>query len=176
MKAAADRRPILVLGLGNPLLRDDGVGLELLGRLRRRLGARTDVECVDGGTQGVALLGYLCERSALLILDALALGTRAGEVTVLHDPLRHAAPRGIGAHGANADGLLAAAALLGDLPERTVLVGVRPEELRTGIGLSAAVERALPEALDAAEAVLETWRSMDGRDAFDGRGLLACTK
>jgi len=159
------RPPILVLALGNPLLRDDGVGIELLRRLRERRAeghigftdAIDEIEFVDGGTQGVALLGLLAHRRALLILDAVAMGEHAGEISVLRDPLRHATPQDPSAHGANAAGLLAAASLLGDLPQQTTLVGVRPAELRTGLGLSAVVEQALPAAQSAAEQVLTEW-------------------
>jgi hydrogenase maturation protease len=147
--------PVLVLALGNVLLRDDGVGLELLRELQLRYGGDPRVALVDGGTQGVALLGVLSSRRALLVLDALAADGEPGSVSITRDPLKHATPRGFGAHGANATGLLASAELLGDLPTDLALVGVTPGKLETGIGLSEPVQRAIPEALELAAKTLE---------------------
>ncbi len=153
--------PVLVLGLGNPLLKDDGVGLELMRRLAARETAESekhrDVEYMDGGTQGVALLGRFSGREALLILDAISLGEERepGSIVVVRDPLTHAAQQGVGAHGANASGLLAAAHLLGDLPPHAVIVGVSPAQLETGIGLSEPIRKALPAAVEAAGRILD---------------------
>jgi hydrogenase maturation protease len=138
----------LVLGLGNLLLRDDGAGLRLLEELRR------DPRCayadfVDGGTQGIALLGTLAGCSAVILLDAVSLGAPPGTVHVLRGPMLEALParRAGTAHEGNALELLAVARLLGEEPEEVIVIGIEPAEIRTGIGLSETVEYALPEAL-----------------------------
>jgi hydrogenase maturation protease len=157
---AETRLPVLVLGLGNLLLGDDGVGLRLLEDLRDESGEAGGVEFVDGGTQGLALLGYLAERPAVLILDAVGLGEAPGTVHVLDESsiaqmrTRAAAT----AHEGNALEVLAMARLLGQAPGRVRIVGVEPAVVRTGIGLSPAVESALPAALAEARRVLETMR------------------
>ena len=144
------RPPVLVLGLGNLLLADDAVGLELLERLAHELPADARVELVDGGTQGLALLGPLAGRRAALLLDAVALGAPAGTVHALGGLGRRRAPHARGAHEGGAPSLLAAAALTGDLPDEVELVGVEPLELETRIGLSPPVRDALPAALASA--------------------------
>lgn len=149
------RAPVLVLGLGNQLLADDGLGPELAEALAREHGPDTRVDFVDGGTQGLALLGLLDRRAALLVLDAVALGAAPGSVHVVDDPLSIRMPRGQGAHEGNAGDLLTAALLLGSLPPRVALVGVEPGPLRTHIGLSEAVLAAFPSALDAARRELD---------------------
>src|SRR3974390_950465 len=108
--------PILVLGLGNTLLSDDGLGPVLVERVRNLHRDTTTVECLDGGTQGLALLGRLAGRRALVILDAFALGKIPGTVTVLEgvDVLRNGGPRSTTAHEGNAGELLAAGQFLGD--------------------------------------------------------------
>lgn len=146
--------PLLVLGLGNLLLRDDGVGLELLKRLGDRFADVSGIELVEGGTQGLALLPYLERPRALLVLDAAALGAAPGTVHVVWNPEHHAAPRGLGAHEGNAGELLDAARLIGYLPEQVCLVGVEPADISTGIGLSGEVAGALEDALEAATAAL----------------------
>ncbi|MGA3086990.1 MAG: hydrogenase maturation protease [Terriglobales bacterium] len=141
--------PVLVLGLGNILLGDDGVGPALLQEVRALYAGVPDVECIDGGTQGLALLGYLAGREAMIILDALASGRNPGAVSVLEG----AQVLGCGftpattAHEGNAGELLAAAQLLEQMPGRIFLIGIEPERMRTELGLSECVARKLPSAL-----------------------------
>lgn len=141
--------PLLVLGLGNVLLGDDGVGPALLKEVQALYSDVAEVECVDGGTQGIALLGRLEDREALVILDAFASGGKAGTVVVLEGPdlLRVAVRRATTAHEGNAGELLAIAQLLEELPERVYLVGIEPEKVRTELGLSECVAAAMPDAL-----------------------------
>jgi hydrogenase maturation protease len=148
--------PYLVLAVGNSLLSDDGAGLVLLERLRRSSDWPGGVEWVDGGTQGIALLGVLAARRAVLILDAVQLGSPPGTVHVLGmDCLRRfGSSTSRTAHEGNALRLLATAELLGDLPPHVVVVGIEPESIRTGLGLSPAIGAALDEACETAGAEL----------------------
>ena len=149
--------PVLVLGLGNILLGDDGVGPALLRKVQGLYAGVPAVECIDGGTQGMALLGYLGGREALIILDAFAGGRDAGAVSVLEgeEVLGCGVTRSTTAHEGNAGELLAAARLLDELPERVFLIGVEPERVRTELGLSERVASALPAALVRTCAVVE---------------------
>ncbi|MFO1053653.1 MAG: hydrogenase maturation protease [Planctomycetota bacterium] len=150
--------PILVLGLGNMLLRDDGAGLELLDALRKLDGKDPRIEFLDGGTLGLALLPHIAERHGLLVLDAIRLGAEPGTVHRVDDVLAkapaHSAGAKGGAHQANAGDLLRTAALLGEMPRHAVIVGVEPKTVRTGVGLTAPVRDALPRAADCAHHVL----------------------
>lgn len=138
--------PILVLGVGNILLGDDGVGPRLIRELQGLYDGERAVECIDGGTQGLALLGYFSGRQSLIILDARADGRNAGEITVLDRASLSEcrAPHSTTAHEGNAAELLASAELLGELPERVFLLGVEPERIQTELGLSDSVQKALP--------------------------------
>jgi hydrogenase maturation protease len=143
--------PILVLGLGNMLLSDDGVGPALLQELAGNESHwKGEVEFLDGGTQGLALLGQLSGRRGLIIVDALRKGAAPGTVYRLTLPeLREVTPgRASSGHESNAGELLAAAELLDELPDRLFVVGVEPEKMTTGVGLSRAVQEALPAASD----------------------------
>jgi hydrogenase maturation protease len=152
---SVETAPVLVLGLGNRLLSDDGVGPLLVDAMSGEGEAAAGVEFVDGGTQGLMLLSRIGGRTALLILDAVALGAPPGTVHVLDGPavLESGSAAGT-AHEANAGELLRAAALLGELPPRVAVVGIEPAELRTGVGLSEAVTGALPAALQTIREVL----------------------
>jgi len=176
MKTGADLEcvaPVLVLGVGNRLLGDDGVGPALADRLRIRHAGESRVEIVDGGTQGLALLGLFENRRAVLLLDAIAVGADAGHVHVIEDPLQEAMARGQSAHEDNVSDLLRVVDLLGHLPASLALVGVEPGVIETRLGLSQAVTRSLPEAMATAERLLE--RMLGTLESFQ-RGELPCTK
>ena len=147
-----------MLGLGNLLLSDDAAGLHLEAALLAELGASPRVEYVDGGTQGLALLHYLANRRAVLVLDAVGLGAEPGSVHVLRGPaidgLR--VQRATTAHEGNALELLATAQLLGDEPDELVIIGIEPDHVRTGVGLSEAVSAHVAEAAALAVEVLRS--------------------
>jgi len=145
------RAPILVLGLGNTLLSDDGIGPALLQQMAEDESRwQGEVEFLDGGTQGLALLGHLSGRRALIIVDALQKGKAPGTVYRLTLPEVRDLSKGRASsgHESNAGELLAAAELLDELPGQLFVVGVEPEKIATGFGLSPAVEKALPVASD----------------------------
>jgi hydrogenase maturation protease len=143
--------PVLVLGLGNTLLGDDGLGPALIEQMLQDEDQWNDrIEFLDGGTQGLALLGHLSGREAIIIVDALAMGATPGTTKILNVSelfqigARHAAT----SHEGNAGELLAIAKILNELPDRVFIVGVEPEIIATGYGLSESVSRALPIAAD----------------------------
>jgi hydrogenase maturation protease len=152
---------VLVLGLGNELLGDDGFGPVLIREIERKYReSASEVECLDGGTQGLALLGRISRRKALIVLDALMTGQTPGTVSVFagEDIFQKCSHRSTTAHEGNAGELLAAARLLQELPEQIFLVGMEPETVRTQLGLSKAVEAALPVALERACQLIESVR------------------
>lgn len=148
----------VVLGLGNPLLGDDGFGLVVLDRLRHRRTWPTDVEFVDGGTWGLSLLPAVTDAARLLVLDAVRTGAPPG--TVVRGK-GDAVPRWyrhpVSPHQVDLHEVLAAATLLDAVPDLAV-VGVEP--LETGelhLGLSAPVAGAVDRAAREAERVLDAW-------------------
>ncbi len=150
--------PVLVLAVGNVLLGDDGCGQAVLAELagaRDRWGAA--VELVDGGTQGMALLGLITGRRAVVVLDAVKLGAAPGTVHTLRgrEVMDAIAARGLTAHEGNAGELLRGAALLGEMPGEVAVLGIEPEILATGIGLSRPVAEAVPVALRLAIGVVD---------------------
>jgi hydrogenase maturation protease len=141
-------KPVLVLGLGNLLLRDDGFGPALIDRLQPYFKDSDEVELVDGGTIGLGLLSVVGGRRAVLILDAFQGGKPAGTIHCYRDfdTALAGAAQGRSAHEGNAGALLAVAALTGDLPERLAVIGIEPSEISTGYELSTAVAQRMEEA------------------------------
>jgi hydrogenase maturation protease len=140
--AGEETAPVLLLAIGNPLMADDGAGQEILSRLESAAKEwGTGVELVDGGTQGLALLGQFERRKAVVFLDAVRLGSKAGAVHVLNgeELVQMGRRPATSAHEGSAPDILRALQLLGEVPEAVALVGIEPERVETHIGLSPAV-------------------------------------
>lgn len=136
-------RGILVLGIGNLLMGDEGVGVRAIEQLEHETWP-PDVTVVDGGTGGFHLLEYLQEFSPIVMIDATMDGRPAGTVGVLRPKFASDFPRVLTAHDIGLRDLVESAALLGPLPDIT-LVTVSITEIRSMvITLSPAVEAALP--------------------------------
>lgn len=149
----------VVLGLGNLLNRDEGLGVEALKRLDAQLGVQSQVELLDGGVLGLNLLMIVEDCSHLLILDAVNVGKPAGTVVELRkDQIPLYAGVKLSQHQVTFQEVLGLANIRGYLPEHLHLVGIQPEDLSIGLELSAIVEQALPEVVSRAKLVLENWR------------------
>jgi hydrogenase maturation protease len=146
--------PLLVIGIGNPLLSDDGVGLQLLEKIEDKI-ENNSVEFIDGGTQGIALLGRLENRQAIIFLDAVSLDAQPGTVHFLSkDEVLSIDSKQTTAHEGNATQILKTALLTGDLPDNIFVIGIEPEKLKTDIGLSETVANSLPKALELIETTI----------------------
>ena len=150
---------VLVIGVGNPLMSDDGVGQRLLDALAARVTTDDTVEFLDAGTLGFMLLPRVEQCDALLALDAASVGGAPGDLRVFEGAdfdefVRQ--PR-CSVHELGLHDLIDAARLTGALPARRALVGVQPERLDWGMTLSPSVEAALPAAIEAAAGLIERW-------------------
>jgi hydrogenase maturation protease len=160
--------PILALGVGNVLLRDDGVGVHAIRALERLaelgdLALPPGTSLVDGGTLGLGLLPEVSNSRAVLLIDAADLGRAPGAVEVIDgDALRQARAghvshcRAAIGQRVGVDDLLATAQLMGTLPEAVALVGVQPGEIAIGLELTELVGSALPTVVQMA--LDELWR------------------
>ncbi|MEW6218694.1 MAG: HyaD/HybD family hydrogenase maturation endopeptidase [Thermodesulfobacteriota bacterium] len=146
---------VLVLGVGNVLLTDEGVGVHAVEALERRYLCPPGVAILDGGTAGLELLGHIRLQDQLILIDALTGGEPPGTVTRLAG---EAVPKvfltRISPHQLGISDVLAAATLAGELPGRIVLFGVEPADLSPGLGLSPPVLAAMPELLSAVRSEL----------------------
>ncbi|MEE9514451.1 MAG: hydrogenase maturation protease, partial [Candidatus Brocadiales bacterium] len=73
-------KKVLILGVGNILLGDEGVGVRVVEKIRNEHTLPDDVEVMDGGTLGLTLIPYLEGREAVFIVDAVDRGGRPGEL------------------------------------------------------------------------------------------------
>lgn len=150
---------VLVLGVGNTLMRDDGVGVRLAESLAAVEPALPGVEYVDAGTLSFLLLPRIEQCQALLVLDAAHLDSNPGDIRCLEgaamDEFLRTARCSV--HEVGVRDLLDVARLTGHLPERRAFVGMQPLETGWGESLSEPVVAALPEAVRTARKILDGW-------------------
>jgi len=148
----------VVLGLGNLLNCDEGLGVQAVKRLDAQLGVQTDYELLDGGVLGLNLLMVVEECSHLLILDAVDAGKPAGTVVELaRDEIPLYAGVKLSQHQVTFQEVLGLADMRGNLPPNLHLIGIQPADLSIGLELSPTVANALPEVIRRARVILEKW-------------------
>jgi hydrogenase maturation protease len=148
----------VVLGLGNILYSDEGVGVEALRSLTARLGEQDRVEIIDGGTLGLNLLPIVEDCSYLLVLDTINAGKAPGTLIELPgEEIPLYAGIKLSEHQVTFQEVLGLATLRGHVPPHLYLVGVQPQELAMGIGLTPVVAAAVPLMIERAVAVLHDW-------------------
>ncbi len=128
---------IAVVGIGNLLLTDDGIGIHALRELEARYTFPENVDLLDGGTMGLDLLPFLEGKDRILFLDAVNFRKGPGTIGELNDSeIPGFFATKLSVHQIALPDLLGAGKLLGTLPERMCLIGIEPESIETGYGLS----------------------------------------
>jgi hydrogenase maturation protease len=154
------KKKITVLGIGNILNSDEGVGVHAVRAMQAEAQRAPAVELLDGGTLGLDLLVPVEETTHLLILDAVDAGQPPGSVVEL---TRERIPLFTGVkmsqHQVTFQEVLGLALIRGKLPEYLHLIGVQPVSLEMGIDLSPQVAAGLPGVVERAWAVLAAWSS-----------------
>jgi len=139
---------ILVLGIGNTLLTDEGVGIVAMRELEAKYSARDDMVFLDGGTLSFTLAVPISECSALLVIDAAELGAAPGTVRSFEGEAMDrfmGANRKSSVHEVGLLDLMSISLLTGHWPERRALIGIQPAVVDWGEALTPAVVAALPE-------------------------------
>jgi hydrogenase maturation protease len=141
--------PLLVLGLGNVLCGDDGLGVVAVHLLQRRYLPPDEVEVLDGGTLGLSLLPRLEQASEAILVDAIrAEGPPGSFVRLEGDDVAPAMAARLSVHQVGVVDLLDAARWRGCYPSRLILLGLVPGSLELGVRRTASVEAALPELVE----------------------------
>ena len=135
------RKATVVLGLGNPLMADEGIGVHLIERLARCAERYPDVDLIDAGTGGMSLLHLIEGRAKAIFLDCAFMGLEPGS-------LRRFTPEEVrttkvlahqSLHEADLLRILSLAEQLGQCPEEIIIFGIEPEVVEPRQGLSAAL-------------------------------------
>ncbi len=136
------------MGVGNTLLRDDGIGIHVASALRGSVSSLSGLTIIDGGTIGLALLPEVEESEVLVIVDATELGAPPGTVRVFVNGEidRFLNGKRPSVHEVAIVDLLAAAGIRGRRPEHCALIGIQPASIDWGLELTDDVQAAVPEA------------------------------
>lgn len=159
-EGAAPRGRTVVLGIGNTLLADEGVGVHVVGAMRRE--RAPGVEFIDGGTLSYALAADLYGAARLIVVDAAELGEAPGALRVLTGEAMDrflAGPTRRSVHEAGLADLLQVLALEDGLPGERALVAIQPQSVDWGDAPTPAVAAALPAACRAVRALIDGWPS-----------------
>jgi hydrogenase maturation protease len=155
---APEQYDVVVLGMGNLLRSDEGVGVRAVQALTDRYTIPPTVLVVDGGTLGLDLIGYMESASRLLVLDAALTGAESGSMLRVADA---DVPAFLGMHSSPHEvalpDLLAVLQLRGTSPKEIIVLGMQPATIELGWDLSPIVAEHLPELVAAAVKELARW-------------------
>jgi hydrogenase maturation protease len=142
-----DRKEILILGIGNLLLRDEGVGVHVVEQLKKmHLSPLVDV--LDGGTAGHDLLFYIEGRKKVIVIDAVKAGGSPGAIyRFTEKDLEEKRGISFSVHQIDLIDVIRTSRFMGRLPE-IVFIGVETQEISAGLELSPEIERIIPKILD----------------------------
>ncbi len=151
----------LVLGLGNTLLADEGIGIHALNALQSLYPDFANVEFLDGGTLSFTLAGPIEDADQLIVIDAAQLYAEPGTVQVFVDDdmdryLGSNNKRSV--HEVGLIDLMIIARLTDRLPQRRALIGIQPRDIDWGDHPSEPVAAAIPKVCDLARDLIRSWQ------------------
>ena len=140
-----------MLGMGNLLLEDEGLGVRALEILQQRYEIPPEVELLDGGTTGMGLLDDISEREHLIVLDAVQTGDPPGTlVRLAGDDVPVYFSMRISPHQLGLSDVLATLELSGEKPAEVVVLGLVPQSLEMSLELSELIAEKLDSLVGAA--------------------------
>ncbi len=140
---------IVILGVGNILLSDEGVGVRTIERFQREYRVPPQVEVIDGGTAGMELLEDLAHATHLIIVDAVRSRKAPGTIVrIAGDDVPVFFKTKLSPHQIGLSDVLATLAFMGEAPGTVTVIGVEPVSLGTSMTLSPEVEAMLPRVVD----------------------------
>ncbi len=149
---------ILLIGLGNILLRDDGVGARVIRWLEENCSFTPPVEVIDGGTLGLDLLPFFNKNDKVLIVDAVDSGTRAGKIVEIgNDEMPHVLQAKWSVHQIGLPDLLSVLAMANLAPSEICLIGIQPETTDIGLEVSDRIRSEWGRLIDLILTKLEGW-------------------
>ena len=152
----------LVLGIGNTLLTDEGVGVHAIHYLQQHHADLAGTEYIDGGTLSFTLAGPIEDAENLIVIDAAQLNENPGTVrtfvgTAMDDYLSSQRQRSV--HEVGLMDLMSMVRLAGRLPKHRALIGVQPKSLEWGESPSKELAAAIPMVCEQAVQLIQEWQA-----------------
>jgi hydrogenase maturation protease len=146
-----------VLGMGNLVHADDGVGVHAIHALERDARVPAGTVLIDGGTQGLGLISHISGFRRLLVIDAVDVGEPAGTMVRFEGSALQGLPGKASVHQLGFADLMVALQLLGESPPEVVVLGVQPLSTEWTAELTETVRGTLPALVDAVIGQLGVW-------------------
>jgi hydrogenase maturation protease len=145
------------MGVGNTLLKDDGIGIHVTQALK----PRADFKIIDGGTIGLALLPAVEDADAVIIVDASEIGEPPGSIQIFHNREidRQLSGKKKTVHEVALADLFSAAAIRDRCPAKRALVAIQPASTDWGLEPTPEVKAAIPRACAAIHDITRRWRN-----------------
>lgn len=152
------KQKITILGIGNTLFSDEGVGIHLLPLLESALNEYDNVEIIEGLTDGMRLLGPVEDAENLIIIDAINAGKKGGTIiTLFGDEIPAYFGVKMSIHQLGFQEVLLAAKMRERYPKQIAMFGMQPTSLELGIELTEVNREKLPELAQAVIAQVNEW-------------------
>ena len=140
---------ITILGIGNTLFQDEGLGIHALPLIEERLQDCENIEIVDGTTDGMRLLGPIEDTNHLIVIDAINAGKEGGTIITLSgDDIPAYFGIKMSIHQLGFQEVLMASKLRERYPKNIVMIGMQPTSLEWGVELTNTNQKQLPELVD----------------------------
>ncbi|WP_353683703.1 HyaD/HybD family hydrogenase maturation endopeptidase [Thermodesulfovibrio sp. 3907-1M] len=147
-----------IIGIGNILLRDEGVGPKVIEILRKNYKFEPEIEIIDGGTLGLELLPYIEKYKKVLLIDIVDFHKEPGYIGILKgQEIPPYLKTKLSLHHVGVQDLLEIARLMGIMPEELVLVGIQPEVIDVGLDLSETIAGKIGELVGVVLEILKNW-------------------
>ncbi len=151
------QKPVVVLGLGNPLMGDEGVGMRIVEILQSEAQSYPNAEFIDAGTGGLSVLHMISGRQKAIVIDCALMGDEPGAVRTFGPDdvktTKKLAHQSL--HEADIIKIIEMAKQLGEGPEEVLFIGIQPESITERIGLSDTLENKTNEYADAVRKALK---------------------
>jgi len=148
-----------LIGLGNILLRDEGIGVHAVRAIKDRYTFCPGVDVIDGGTLGLDLLPFFEDRDKILILDAVNFRKEPGYIGIIEDEdIPAVLSAKLSVHHIGLTDVLFAAKLLGIEPSGICLIGIQPQSLNTGLEMTELIGNKMEELITLSINKLKEWK------------------
>ena len=140
-----EAKDILILGIGNLLLKDEGIGVHVVNKMKE-MSVPDNVEVLDGGTAGLDLVDFIEGRKKLIVIDAVNAGEKPGTLYRLTEENLDIKPKAISSfHEIDFIDALHMSEIVNSKPEEIVVIGIEPKDMSSGLELSPEIEERIPE-------------------------------
>ncbi len=147
-----------VIGVGNILMQDEGVGPKVAEILRNNYTFYPEIEIIDGGTLGLDLLPYIENYKKILLIDVVNFQEKPGFIKILKgEEIPPYLKTKLSVHHVGVQDLLEVARLMDIMPEELILVGIQPESIDLGLDLTPTIAGRLNLLIEEVLKILESW-------------------